>query len=431
LIPYLPRRSVGRSFRLVSHPPILGLAAPSVTAGSVEVRAVFTMAIRWSWIFILYSLLVRLGSATILNDNHVRDEIHKRSGVYDPNSYRVLDNSTSSSPNVGAIVGGVIGGIAFVALIGWYLISRRRKKLTHAEEGAKSPGLKAKSDGWPDLKSQFSPDEKHGKLNRLKDVLGRRRRPLDSILPTFQLVLPPGSVELVNRPAPTVPNHVPRYPSVLERGSAKKRPTPPPLEGYNNFRPTSIADSIRSGDVWGGKTGQQKLQVPPKALVVSTPGRPLPGLTAAGARSAVAQPPKSPSKRRSWFAKHPFKHPFIPIRGVDSTLRFPPGSPMYPGQYQPSRHHLEARISARSPRSGRLGGRHPGNESPRLRLSPHYEDPGSMKQVRLLEALKSSDTERPRTPTQNGSRTAVPPQSARPPLRSARFLPEPPTTSYI
>jgi len=405
------------------------------------------MTIRWSWIFILYSLLVRLGSAAIPDDNHIVDEILPRAGIYHPDLSRMLNLSSSKpqpqpkKPNVGAIVGGVLGGLALVALLGWYFISRKRR-IHHVEEGVKSPGLKDNQGGWLDPKSQFSPDEKNGgKFSRLKDVLGRRKRPpLESILPSYHVAFPTGSTNSINVPPPAVPNHAPRYPSILERGTTKKRPAPPPLEGYPDPSRVPVSESIRSIDSAGGqRTGRRKLQVPPKALVVTTPGRPLPGLAAISARSAGLRTPKSPSRRRSWFAKHPFKHPFIPVRSVDNTLRFPPGSPLYPGNYQPSRQHLEARISARSPRieggtprSGTFHGQYQQPETARQRPdSDEYEDPGSTKQMRLMEALKSADAERPRTPTQNGSRTAIPPRSARHPLGSARFLPEPPTTSYI
>ncbi|KAF5388396.1 hypothetical protein D9615_000157 [Tricholomella constricta] len=401
------------------------------------------MTFRWSWIFILYSLLVRLGSATVPDDNHIVDDIHRRAGAYESNRVFGFMSSPPEKPNIAAIVGGVIGGVVFtLVVLGWCFVSRKRR-ISHVEEGAK--GLKGRPDGWiPDLKSEFSPDEKNGgKFDRIRDALARRgvlKKSRQSILPIFQVALPPGSTDSIDRPPPAVPNHVPRYPSVLERGYTKRRPTPPSLEGYPDLsRTASVTDSIHSTDSGGGgdRPGRRKVQVPPKALMVPIPGRPLPGLSAASAKSAGLRPPKSPSRRRSWFSKHPFKHPFIPIRNVDNTLRFPPGSPLHPGLYQPSRQHLEARMEARSPRiesmsprSSTMSARHMPMKSARRQPVPLYEDSGSSKQARLMDAL-SAGLDGPRTPVQNGSRTAVPPNSSRHPLGSSRFLPEPPTTSYI
>ncbi|KAF8076123.1 hypothetical protein FPV67DRAFT_1470432 [Lyophyllum atratum] len=395
------------------------------------------MTFRWSWIFILYSLLVRLGSAAVPDDNHIVNDIHPRAGAYASN--RVLGflrpDPPPKKPNVGAIVGGVIGGVVFtLAVLVWCYFARKRK-ISHVEEGAKSPGLKERPEGWvPDLRSTFSPDESNGgKFDRLRMAFGRPgvKKPQEGILPIFQ------SIDV---PPPAAPNHVPRYPSVLERGHNKRRPTPPPLEGYlDGSRTASVTDSIRSIESSGAeRPSRRRVQVPPKALIVPAPGRPLPGL-GLSAKSAGLRPPKSPSRRRSWFSKHPFKHPFIPVRNADNSLRFPPSSPLYPGQYQPSRQHLEARtrsprIEGMSPRSSSTSTQQvPGRESARRPPVPLYEDAGSSKQARLMEALQSAGADGARTPTQtqNGSRTAVPPNSSRHPLGSSRFLPEPPTTSYI
>ncbi|GLB33545.1 hypothetical protein LshimejAT787_0104290 [Lyophyllum shimeji] len=396
------------------------------------------MTFRWSWIFILYSLLVRLGSATVPDDDRIVNDIHQRTGDYTSRKrfFGFLSpDPPPKKPNVAAIVCGVIGGVALIlAVIGLWFLARRRK-VPHVEEGPKSPGaLKERPDGLiPDLRSQFSPDEgSGGKFDRLRMALGRRRNN-PSILPIFQIAIPPGSQESIDRPPPAVPSHVPKYPSVLERGHAKRRPMPPPLEGYGESRPPST-DTTRSDDSGGGeRSGRRKVQEPPKALIVPTPGRPLPGLGAT-AKSAGLRPPKSPSRRRSWFSKHPLKHPFIPVRNADPSLRFPPGSPLHPGQYQPSRQHLEAR--ARSPRVEAVTPRTATASakplpSARRQLAFLEQDPGSSKQVRLMEALQSASTENPRTPTQNGPRTAIPPNSGGHPLGSSRALPEPPPTSYI
>ncbi|KAG5646452.1 hypothetical protein DXG03_003502 [Asterophora parasitica] len=304
-------------------------------------------------------------------------------------------------------------------------------------QGATNP-LKARY-----LKSAFSPDEKDGrKFDRIRNALGRRpglnKKSQQSILPIFQIALPPGPTDPIDRPPPAMPNHIPRYPSVLERGYTQRRPTPPPLEGYPDLsRIPSVTDSTDSASSAAAPL-RRKVAVPPQALMVPTPGRQLPALSALriGAKSAGLHPPKSPSQRRSWFSKHPFKHPFIPVRNVDNTLRFPPGSPLRSANYQPSRQHLEARLSEAktpridSPRSGSLSARPVQTKFARRRPAPLDEDPGSSKQVRFMDAL-SSGLEGPRTPVQNGSRTAVPRHSSRHPLGSSRFLPVPPTTSYI
>ncbi|KAG6832906.1 hypothetical protein H0H92_004790 [Tricholoma furcatifolium] len=374
------------------------------------------------------------------------------------NLLTVATNTTPKKPNVVAIVSGVIGGLAVLGILVFCLV-KGRQKISHVEEGPKSPGLKEVHGGsLPDLKSQFSPDanKNTGKLDRLREALGRRpgigkKAPLDPILPVYHVSLPRASTDSIDPPPPAVPTHVPRYPSILERGS-KRRP-PPPLEGYPDLSRNSTVESVQSMDstISSGdeRSGRRRVQPPPTALIVPAAGRPLPGL-AAGIKSAGLHIPKSPSRRRSFFSKNPFKHPFIPVRGVDATLRFPPGSPLVPGQYQPSRQHLEARMSearspriegVMSPRSGSLSARHKqGKQSPSVKRPPplpEVQEPGSSKQARLVEALQSAGipvprTPRtPRTPAQNGSRTALPPQSSKHPLRSARFLPDPPTTSYI
>ncbi|KAG6844114.1 hypothetical protein H0H87_009720 [Tephrocybe sp. NHM501043] len=363
-----------------------------------------------------------------------------------------VDTDPPKKPNVGAIVGGVIGGLAVLAIL-CFLILKRRRRIPDVEEGPKSPGWKETSG--PDLKSQFSPDATNGgKLDRLRDALGRRaglgkKAPLDNILPVYHVNLPAGSAESIDRPPTALPSHVPRYPSVLERGSRKRFSPPPPLEGYPDLSRVSLADSIQPTQSASTERTGRRVQLPPKALVVPTPGRPLPGLVVASAKSAGLHMPKSPSRRRSFFSKHPFKHPFIPVRSVDNTLRFPPSSPLHPGQYQPSRQHLETRMSeARSPRIESITSARSGSMSARPMTGkeitfvrrqppPQLEDPGSSKQARLVEALQSAGIEiprtprTPRTPAQGPPRTALPPHTSRHPLRSAKFLPEPPTTSYI
>ncbi|KAG6837995.1 hypothetical protein H0H93_008389 [Arthromyces matolae] len=392
------------------------------------------MSFRWSWLFILYSLLVGPSGAAMPDDSYIKKGIRPRA----PRLLDLLTGSTdTNSPkkvNTWAIVGGCLGGFLVLAILA-FILFKRRQRIRDVEEGPRSPNAKKKPDDWmPDLKSQFSPDDKQtGKFDRLREALGRRpgiskKAPLDNIFPVY---LPPRSSETIDRPPPSVPTHVPRYPSILERGS-KRRPSP--LEGYPDPSRVSIADTIQSTD--SEMSARRQLQVPPKALVVPTPGRPLPGLAVASAKSAGLSMPKSPSRRRSWFSKQPFKHPFIPVRNVDSTLKFPPGSPLFPAQYQPSRQHLEARMEARSPRiEASPRSARPGKESASVRRKlPPSDEPGSSKQARLVEALHSAGIaapRSPRTPIPNGSRTALPPHSSKHPLRSAKFLPDPPTTSYI
>ncbi|RDB23194.1 hypothetical protein Hypma_009616 [Hypsizygus marmoreus] len=409
------------------------------------------MAFRWSWIFILYSLLVRLGIATVPNNEDTGDGIQDRSEAFDSNAYLVVTNSdaTMSKANVGAIVAAVIGGIALsFAVLGWCFISRKRKVAPHVEEGVRSPRLR--QEGWiPDLKSEFSPDENERskrRFDRIRAAFGRpaNKPPLENILPVFKVVLPPGSTDSVDRPPPAVPNHLPKYPSSLERGYSKRpHPPPPPLEGYPDLsRTPSMTESLLDAQP-GDRASRRKVQVPPKVLLVPPPGRPLPGL--ASSRSA-GRAPRSPSRHRSWLSKHSFKHPFIPLRNGDATLKFPPGSPL--GQYQPSRQHLEARLQTGSPRrevmSPRLRSPRPGSplsaktpmrEPIRRQPVPLYEeDIATTKQARLVEALQSAGVESHRSPVQvnnPGYRTAVPSSSKHPPNSSRLAPPEVPTSAYI
>ncbi|KAG5353175.1 hypothetical protein C0989_009552 [Termitomyces sp. Mn162] len=395
------------------------------------------------WIFILYSLLVRLGSATQLDDDHT--EIRRRAGAYE--STRILDflnpdttTDTPKQPNVGAIVGGSIGGLAVLGILTFIFLKRRRRITDVEENPGSSTAKKERPVSWmPDLKSQFSPDGRGSvKLDRLRDALSRRpgirkKAPLDNILPLYNIALPPGSTETIERPQSTVPAHVPRYPSILERGSKRRPSPPPPLKGYPDISRVSFADSVQYIDNNSGeRIDRQNLRVPPTALAVPTPGRTLPGTVAASARSAGLHMSKSPSRRGSFFSKTSFKHPFIPVRNVDTTLRFPPSSPLS-AQYQPSRQHLEARMEARSPRiDGSPRSVRPGKGLKVKHQLPIHE-PGSSKQTRLVEALQSAGLKMPQTPrtsVPSGLQTALP-HSSKHPLRSAKFLPETPMTSYI
>ncbi|KAG6878259.1 hypothetical protein C0993_010031 [Termitomyces sp. T159_Od127] len=402
------------------------------------------MTIRWSWIFILYSLLVRLGSAALPDDDHSVDEIHWRTGFQQSN--RILDflnlDSSMDPPkksNAGAIVGGSIGGLTVLCIFA-LLFLKRRRRITDVEEGPNSPTAmkKERSDScFLDPKPQFSPDDKkREKTSRLRDALSRRpgicnKAPLDNILHRYNVVLPAGSTESIDRPPPTLSTHVPHHPCTLQRGS-KKRPSPPPLlDCHPDFSPVSMADSAESIDSVGREMiDRQQLRMPPTALIVPTPGRTLPNTVVASAQSAGLHKRKSPSRRRSVFSKDPSKHPFIPVQGIDTTLRFP-GSPLH-AQYQPSRQHLEARMEARSPRiEGSLRSARLGKDS--ASIGHQFHPPGSSRQGRLVEALQSAGKipRTPRTPVPNGSLTALPPHSDKHSLHSAKFLPGPPTASYM
>lgn len=367
-----------------------------------------------------------------------------------------------SRTNVGAIVAAVVGGVALsFGVAGWCFVSRKRKHAPHVEEGARSPGLKERPAGWiPELKSAFSPDEKSIRgFDRIREALGRRgvKKSDQSILPVYQVSLPPGSTESIGRPPPVAPSHVPRYPSMLERGYSKRpHPPPPPLQGYSDLsRAPSLTDSLRSAE-GGDRASRRRVQIPPRVLLVPPPGRPLPGF--AGSRSAGLRPPKSPGRRRSWLSRHPFKHPFIPFRNADNSLKFPPGSPLYPGQYQPSREHLEARtrsprIEATSPLARSMSTREVTRREPvRRQPVPLFEDDGgTSKQARLVEALQSAGTDGHRTPIpvtatwtpvpNTTPRTAVPntayrtpvyPNTSRhPPMSSRHPPPDVPNSAYI
>lgn len=395
---------------------------------------------RWSWIFIIHLLLVRLGNATLSNGDHTANDIRKRNGE-DQSSIYLVDDTPMSASNVGVIIGFVIAGVvvAFAAL-GYCYVTRRRKPPPHAEEGMTSPGLKDVGKGSPELKSTFSPDESVSrKFDRIRRAFGRYKKPEESLLPSYQIHLPPGSPKSINPPPPAVPSHVPRYPSSLSRNYSKplRRSPPPPLKGYPEpSRPLSPVESV-SSDGSVDQSTQRKVQVPPKAALMVRPtlGRPLPGMS--GARSAGLRAPRSPLRRKSWLLKNSFKHPFIPSPNLDAYLRYPPGSPL--GQYHPSRQHLEARLDPGSPRvavmSPRLGPKSAKETSRRepVRRQPvplHEEDDGTTKHTRLVEALHTAEIEGQRTPT--GYRTALSPVTNKHPPASSKHAPrDPPPTAYI
>jgi len=362
------------------------------------------MTFRWSWIFIPYSLLVRPGSAARTDSHIVNDilpRVRRNESVFSA-VWLSTPQEPSSRPNVGAIVAGVFGGVGLiVALVVWFFIFRRRKSISHVEEGLEP---KERPDGWlPDLKSEFSPDEKNGlRFDRIRDAFSRRgaRKSQQTILPVYQVSLPPGSTD---RPVLPAPAHIPRYPSMLERSFSKRpRPPPPPLKTPNELsRMPSMTDSLRSAQS-GDRSSRRKVQIPPKVLLVPSPGRPLPGFPE---RRLSRTTPRSPSARKSWLSKRPFKHPFIPLRTPDPFIQFAPGSPLHPDRYHPSRELLETRFDSRSPKDQSR------RELVRRQPVPLYEEKnGSTKQARLVEALHSAGV---RTPVPLGS-SKHPPDSAKP-----------------
>jgi hypothetical protein len=430
------------------------------------------MTFRWSWIFTVLTLLVQLGNANFpTNDDPFVNKLHRREELFDTHSY-VVSATPMSTKNIGIIVACVVAGVAIsCAGLGYAYLSRsRRLRVPHVEEGMESPSStdstwKPKSNN---LRSQFSPDESSG-FDRIRAAFGRRKKH-EAILPVYNVPLPPGSVESIERPQPAAQGHVPRYPSILERGNSqrsfdsdtpppKKSPPskraspPPPLKGLPELARTPSSSSTSSR--LSGPRAQSKVskrpQVPPKAVLVPPPGRPLPGLSG----SKTAHTPKSPSKRRSWLSKHTFKHPFIPFRSPDISLKFPPGSPL--GGYHPSRQHLEARFDMVTPRVSS-----PLAESPR-RIPPASAKevqrrehvikrqpvplvspgPSSARQAKIVEALHSAEIEGQRTPT--GYRTAIPPTITIKPLKTPKTpktvriaaspmradSPVMPTTAYI
>jgi hypothetical protein len=318
----------------------------------------------------------------------------------------VKPESSSSHPNVGAIIAGVFGGLALVtAIIIWVIIFRKRKSIPHVEEG-----VKERPKGWPDLKSEFSPDEKSGRrFDRIRNAFGRRglRNSQQSILPVYQVSLSPGSMRSINRPETPAPAHIPRYPSMLER--SHNRPRPPPPLGVEFSRMSSMSDSIRSAGP-GDRASRRKVQIPPKVLLVPSPGRPLPGF--ADRRIGGSRSPKSAPGRKSWLSKRLSRHPFIPLRDPDPSIHFAPGSPLHPDHYQPSRELLEARLDIKSPRTPRtpMTPRTPRREPVRRLPVPLYEDEigATTKSARLVEALHG-----------DGNRTPVPPASGKHPPNSS------------
>lgn len=323
---------------------------------------------------------------------------------------------------------------------------KTRLRVSSVEEGLDSPASKAGSmTRKPSLRSQFSPDEASTRFERIRTAFGRRKKREGSILPIYKVQIPRGSDDSIEPPPPAVPNHVPRYPSILERGGIRKdydpgerrspkRSPPSPLKGF----PPSASSSVRSAGPTAQSKQVKRLQVPPKAVLVPSPGRALPGLPGA----KTSRTPKSPSKRRSWLSKHAFKHPFIPFRSPDVSLKFPPGSPL--GQYHPSRQHLEARFDmvtprisspmADSPRRLPASAKEPPYREHTVKRQPvpvYEEESTSIRQAKIVEALQSAELEGRMTPT--GYRTAIPPLGSSKVPYSGRPVDSPvqPTTAYI
>jgi hypothetical protein len=247
------------------------------------------MTFRWSWIFILPLLLVRLGSSLPIND--VVSDIYPRSSP--PRTRRSTGSSTGKSPptNVGAIVGGVLAGVLVtIGFFIWFSAYRKRRGEPHVEQGSEQ---KERPAGWlPALKSAFSPDEKEEKgADRFRDAFRdafTRRGANRSQEAIYQPSPFPFSTDAINRPTPAAPGHTPRYPSILERGYSKTARHPQDLA---LVRLPSIPESLRSAPV-GDRPSRRKIQIPPRALLVPPPGRQLPGL--AGRVVGSSPSPRSP-----------------------------------------------------------------------------------------------------------------------------------------
>jgi len=401
------------------------------------------MTFRWSWIFTVLTLLVQLGNANFpSNDDLVVNMLHRREEMFvEPSYIASTSNTPMSTKNIGIIVACVVAGVAVsCAGIGWAYLSRsRRLRVPSVEEGVSSPSSFDSTWKAKNLRSQFSPDEtKSYNFDRIRAAFGRRKKH-EAILPIYNVALPAGSVESIEPPPPVAQGHIPRYPSILERGnsqrsvntdpSKKSSPSrraspPPPLQGLPELTrtPSSSSTGSRVSGPRALTKPPKRTQVPLKAVLIPPPGRPLPGLSGA----KTAHTPKSPSKRRSWLSRHTFRHPFIPFRSPDLSLKFPPGSPL--GGYHPSRQHLEARFDMVTPRvSSPLAESHrlPPASAKEIQRREHVikrqpvpplslEAPVTpTRQVKIFEALQSAETEGRMTPT--GYRTAISASASKPP----------------
>jgi hypothetical protein len=356
----------------------------------------------------------------------------------------VVNPASTSQTNVAVIVVCVIAGILVtLAFLGWRFFAKRAKIPTHDEEGAVSPGSTYKAKELsPIPKSEFSPEGKHvsRRFERLRKAFAlRKKRHRESVLPLHQGHLPPGSSEVIGRPLPIVPAPSSRHPGTLERQHRKvpRRVPPPPID-TSSSEPTETASSYSISPTSSEESHEstkplKKVRIAPDPELVPIPGRPLPGFS--GAKSARLRAPKSPSRRKSWLSKQPLKHPFVPQRTSDASLKFPPGSPLI--QYHPAKHHLEARLGSRTPRT-------PGPSPLSTPWTPReasrreslrrkvLEEEGATKQAKLVGALHSASLEGRMTPT--GYRGGFPPASS-PPTSSRIVQPDPaqpvPSSAYI
>ncbi|TFK43206.1 hypothetical protein BDQ12DRAFT_661910 [Crucibulum laeve] len=292
------------------------------------------MALPWSWIFILHALLVRPGYANV----HER----QNGGVL-PREIKDGYQATllkASSPvqkrNIAPIVVGVVAGVALViGLIILVLCLRKRRRLvTQVEDGVpeKSPHwwmvdqrAEKVMDWWkldhdipPRVDVEKEKETKPSHLDRLRSALGRRggSRGQAQVSPPLPIQFPPATpspTESIELPQPSVRPHMPRYPSILERGSRAFSPSPK-RRSFNRSPPYAGEES----------RPKRKFRVPPRALIVPPPGRSVPGL----ADRKTGTPRSANQKRRDWLTTHQPKHPFLPLK--DSDAPFPPISAPIP-----------------------------------------------------------------------------------------------------
>ncbi|KAF9485428.1 hypothetical protein BDN70DRAFT_917078 [Pholiota conissans] len=281
------------------------------------------MAIQfWSWIFIIQTMLVRPGYASV---GHNYEALARRAlgKVFIRDDLTETEVTSRNTFTALAITASIL---LIVGLVGLFLVIQRSKKQAKVSEPESQvaatdakpswwmvEGKSEKMDWWR-LSHRFDSTEvpavdtskpiEGGRIARLKAAIqkqsAKKQKP---IIPMYRSNTP-SPTDSLGLPMQTNANIEPKYPEALERGFRAPiyPPRIPPL-------------------VFGDKPTKPSPTTPPRALLTS-------GQRATLSRGARSGAPRSPAvKRRDWLQRHS-RHPFLPLKASDAQLKISSPTPL-------------------------------------------------------------------------------------------------------
>lgn len=282
------------------------------------------MALSWSWIFILSTLLLQPGYAQ--RNGRLTNDIGAAPA---PSSVSRIEEPKEHKNIVPIVVPVIIAFLLLIGLFGLFLFLYLRNKRERETTAQIEDGLVEKPQWWMvDSKAEKkidwwrlshnfdappppsdTPVGGRSHLERLKSALSRKgaQRRQHEVIPSVivhKAVTSP--TETIDLPLQSVPNPKPRYPSVLERGHHVPLY---PVQSPPRVSPP-VSRSRQSSE------SRRNLSSPPRAVIVPS------GRSVVGLSDRKVGTPRSPANRkRDWLARHNFRHPFLPLK--DSDTPFP------------------------------------------------------------------------------------------------------------